>query len=169
MPLYLSHSYAVHVLCSLIALEPALPDSVATGLLLALTSMIAMLFSSKVWRAIYDKAMIRLSDAAFRPTGRAPTVQSRAALTPGPRTSCATATAVVRAPGQDGLLAVPPASREPPPAAVAPALHADRRRHRPLYRTYSAGSKRDDGRPEWGDCAVWEVLHHKDPYPFWLD
>lgn len=23
--------------------------------------------------------------------------------------------------------------------------------------------------PEWGDRAVWEDLHHKDPYPFWLD
>lgn len=38
-----------------------------------------------------------------------------------------------------------------------------------LYRTYSAQPKRDDGGPEWGDRAVWEELHHKDPYPFWLD
>ena len=38
-----------------------------------------------------------------------------------------------------------------------------------LYRTYSAGPKRDDGGPEWGDRAVWEELHHRDPYPFWLD
>ena len=38
-----------------------------------------------------------------------------------------------------------------------------------LYRTYSAGPKRDDGGPEWGDRVVWEELHHKDPYPFWLD
>jgi len=38
-----------------------------------------------------------------------------------------------------------------------------------LYRTYSASPKRDDGGPEWGDRAVWEELHRKDPYPFWLD
>ena len=38
-----------------------------------------------------------------------------------------------------------------------------------LYRTYSAGPKRDDGGPEWGDRVVWEELHHRDPYPFWLD
>lgn len=38
-----------------------------------------------------------------------------------------------------------------------------------LYRTYSASPKRDDGGPEWGDRVVWEGLHHKDPYPFWLD
>lgn len=38
-----------------------------------------------------------------------------------------------------------------------------------LYRTYAATPKRDDGGPEWGDRAVWEELHHKDPYPFWLD
>ena len=38
-----------------------------------------------------------------------------------------------------------------------------------LYRTYSASPKRDDGGPEWGDRAVWEELHHRDPYPFWLD
>lgn len=38
-----------------------------------------------------------------------------------------------------------------------------------LYRTYSASPKRDDGGPEWGDRVVWEELHHKDPYPFWLD
>lgn len=38
-----------------------------------------------------------------------------------------------------------------------------------LYRTYSAGPKREDGGPEWGDRAVWEELHHKSPYPFWLD
>lgn len=29
--------------------------------------------------------------------------------------------------------------------------------------------KRDDGGPEWGDRAVWEELHHRDPHPFWLD
>lgn len=23
--------------------------------------------------------------------------------------------------------------------------------------------------PEWGDRAVWEDLHHRDPCPFWLD
>lgn len=38
-----------------------------------------------------------------------------------------------------------------------------------LYRTYSASPKREDGGPEWGDRAVWEELHHGDPYPFWLD
>ena len=38
-----------------------------------------------------------------------------------------------------------------------------------LYRTYSVQPKRDDGGPEWGDRVVWEELHHKDPYPFWLD
>ena len=38
-----------------------------------------------------------------------------------------------------------------------------------LYRTYSASPKRGDGGPEWGDGAVWEELHHKDPFPFWLD
>lgn len=38
-----------------------------------------------------------------------------------------------------------------------------------LYRTYSASPKRDDGGPEWGDRVVWEELHHKDPFPFWLD
>ena len=32
------------------------------------------------------------------------------------------------------------------------------------------GSAQAGGRgPEWGDRAVWEELHHKDPYPFWLD
>ena len=38
-----------------------------------------------------------------------------------------------------------------------------------LYRTYAVGPKRDDGGPEWGDRIVWEELHHKDAYPFWLD
>ena len=38
-----------------------------------------------------------------------------------------------------------------------------------LYRVYSASPKREDGGPEWGDRAVWEELHRKDPYPFWLD
>lgn len=38
-----------------------------------------------------------------------------------------------------------------------------------LYRTYSASTKRKDGGPEWSDRVVWEVLHHKDPYPFWLE
>lgn len=38
-----------------------------------------------------------------------------------------------------------------------------------LYRTYSVQPKRDDGGPEWGDRVVWEELHHKDPYPLWLD
>lgn len=38
-----------------------------------------------------------------------------------------------------------------------------------LYRTYSAHPKRADGGPEWGDRVVWEELHHKGPYPFWLD
>lgn len=38
-----------------------------------------------------------------------------------------------------------------------------------LYRTYSASPKREDGGPEWGDGAVWEELHHRDPFPWWLD
>lgn len=38
-----------------------------------------------------------------------------------------------------------------------------------LYRTYSTSPKRDDGGPEWGDRAVWEELHHGDPFPWWLD
>ncbi len=38
-----------------------------------------------------------------------------------------------------------------------------------LYRTYSASPKRADGGPEWGDRAVWEELHHTDPFPWWLD
>lgn len=38
-----------------------------------------------------------------------------------------------------------------------------------LYRTYSVAPKREDGGPEWGDRVVWEELHHKNPYPFWLD
>ena len=38
-----------------------------------------------------------------------------------------------------------------------------------LYRTYSSSPKREDGGPEWGDRAVWEELHHRDPFPFWLD
>ncbi|MDM8301087.1 IS1249 family transposase [Collinsella tanakaei] len=38
-----------------------------------------------------------------------------------------------------------------------------------LCRTYTVAPKREDGGPEWGDRAVWEELHHRDPYPFWLD
>lgn len=38
-----------------------------------------------------------------------------------------------------------------------------------LFSVYSASPSRDDGGPEWGDGAVWEDLHHRDPYPFWLD
>ena len=38
-----------------------------------------------------------------------------------------------------------------------------------LFSVYSASPSRDDGGPEWGDRAVWEDLHHRDPYPFWLD
>ena len=48
-----------------------------------------------------------------------------------------------------------------------------------LYRTYSASPKREGGGPEWGDMAVWEEFHHKDPllagsidgleYPFHRD
>ena len=38
-----------------------------------------------------------------------------------------------------------------------------------LYEVYSSSPKRGDGRPEWGDRAVWEELHRKDPFPFWLD
>ena len=38
-----------------------------------------------------------------------------------------------------------------------------------LFSVFSASPSRDDGGPEWGDRAVWEDLHHRDPYPFWLD
>ena len=38
-----------------------------------------------------------------------------------------------------------------------------------LYEVYSSSPKQGDGRPEWGDRAVWEELHRKDPFPFWLD
>ena len=38
-----------------------------------------------------------------------------------------------------------------------------------LYDVYSASRKHDDVRPEWGDRAVWEELHRKDPFPFRLD
>ena len=38
-----------------------------------------------------------------------------------------------------------------------------------LYDAYSSSPKQGDGRPEWGDRAVWEELHRKDPFPFWLD
>ena len=38
-----------------------------------------------------------------------------------------------------------------------------------LLSVYSASPLREDGGPEWGDGAVWEDLHHRDPYPFWLD
>lgn len=38
-----------------------------------------------------------------------------------------------------------------------------------LQGTYSASPTRDDGGPRWGDRAVWEELHHRDPFPFWLD
>ena len=38
-----------------------------------------------------------------------------------------------------------------------------------LFSVYSASPPRDDGGPEWGDRVVWEDLHHRDPYPFWLD
>ena len=38
-----------------------------------------------------------------------------------------------------------------------------------LFGVYSASPSREDGGPEWGDRAVWEDLHHRDPYPFWLD
>ena len=31
-----------------------------------------------------------------------------------------------------------------------------------------ASPSREDGGPEWGERAVWG-LHHRDPYPFWLD
>ena len=41
------------------------------------------------------------------------------------------------------------------------------------YRTFCSKlldeTQRDDGGPEWGDRVVWEELHHRDPYPFWLD
>ena len=38
-----------------------------------------------------------------------------------------------------------------------------------FYDVYSSSPKQGDGRPEWGDRAVWEELHRKDPFPFWLD
>ncbi len=38
-----------------------------------------------------------------------------------------------------------------------------------LFSVYSSSPKRDDGGPEWGDRVVWEELHHRDPFPFWLD
>ena len=38
-----------------------------------------------------------------------------------------------------------------------------------LFSVYSASPSREDGGPEWGDRAVWEDLHRRDPYPFWLD
>lgn len=38
-----------------------------------------------------------------------------------------------------------------------------------LFSAYSASPSREDGGPEWGDRAVWEDLHRRDPYPFWLD
>lgn len=38
-----------------------------------------------------------------------------------------------------------------------------------LFSVYSASTSREDGGTEWGDRAVWEDLHHRDPYPFWLD
>lgn len=38
-----------------------------------------------------------------------------------------------------------------------------------LFSVYSASPSREDGGPEWGDRAVWEDLHHRDPYPYWLD
>ena len=38
-----------------------------------------------------------------------------------------------------------------------------------LYRTCSASPKREESGPEWGDRAVWEELHHRDPFPWWLD
>lgn len=38
-----------------------------------------------------------------------------------------------------------------------------------LYKTYSPYGQREDGGPVWGDKAVWEELHHRDPYPYWLE
>ena len=32
-----------------------------------------------------------------------------------------------------------------------------------------ASPSREDEGPEWGERAVWGGLHHRDPYPFWLD
>lgn len=37
-----------------------------------------------------------------------------------------------------------------------------------LFRGFSAPPSREDG-AEWGDRAVWEDFHHRDPNPFWLD
>ncbi len=38
-----------------------------------------------------------------------------------------------------------------------------------LFSVCSASPSREDGGPEWGDGAVWGDLHHRGPYPFWLD
>lgn len=38
-----------------------------------------------------------------------------------------------------------------------------------LYRTCSASPKREESGPEWDDRAVWEKLHHRGPFPWWLD
>lgn len=38
-----------------------------------------------------------------------------------------------------------------------------------LFSVYSASPPREDGGLQWGDEVVWEDLHHRDLYPFWLD
>ena len=38
-----------------------------------------------------------------------------------------------------------------------------------LYKTYSLSPKRGMGVQNGVIEPVWEELHHKDPYPFWLD
>ena len=69
MPLYLAHGYVVHALCSLIALAPTLPDPVVIGLFLVLTLVVVAFFSAEVWRVVYDKIMVHISNVILRPIG----------------------------------------------------------------------------------------------------
>lgn len=70
---------------------------------------------------------------------------------------------------EGGLLVVLPAHGFAAARARHPRVHADRRRHRPPLQDLLGVTEGGDGGPEWGDRAVWEELHRKDPYPFWLD
>ena len=63
------------------------------------------------------------------------------------------------------LLVVPPAHRGPRPPRETLASMATDDDIDLLYRTYAIGSKCEDGGPKRGDRAVWEELHHRDPYP----
>lgn len=38
-----------------------------------------------------------------------------------------------------------------------------------LYSLYTAENRSEDGRPEWGDRAVWNEFHAQTPYPFSID